>query len=168
MEPPHAEWFAGGKLNALFELPGSASRKRANRAALIWEGEPGEVYDMDLSSASFRSGAFHGCFATIRSPSRGSRGHLHADDSRSVVAMLSSARGGFTHTVIFVVSAGEALRDRINDAGVKVLDHRRCGIPKGRNGSSQAKRRPRRRSVPFGETRDRGSSCGCWKAHASI
>src|SRR3989441_13277432 len=43
-EPPHAEWFAGGKINITYNcLHRHLSTWRRNKAALIWEGEPGET-----------------------------------------------------------------------------------------------------------------------------
>src|SRR3989441_13324062 len=43
-EPPHAEWFVGGKINISYNcLDRHLSTWRRNKAALIWEGEPGDT-----------------------------------------------------------------------------------------------------------------------------
>ena len=43
-EPPHAKWFVGGKLNVSHNcLDRHLDGPRRNKAALIWEGEPGDV-----------------------------------------------------------------------------------------------------------------------------
>ena len=42
-EPPHAEWFVGGRINISYNcLDRHLSTWRRNKAAIIWEGEPGE------------------------------------------------------------------------------------------------------------------------------
>ncbi|MEJ5252663.1 MAG: acetyl-coenzyme A synthetase N-terminal domain-containing protein, partial [Armatimonadota bacterium] len=42
-DPPHAQWFIGGKLNASVNCVDRHLRSaRRNKAAIIWEGEPGE------------------------------------------------------------------------------------------------------------------------------
>ena len=42
-KPPHAKWFVGGKLNASVNcLDRHVRTARRNKAALIWEGEPGD------------------------------------------------------------------------------------------------------------------------------
>ena len=42
-EPPHAKWFVGGKLNASYNcLDRHVLNGKRNKAAIIWEGEPGD------------------------------------------------------------------------------------------------------------------------------
>ena len=51
-KPPHAKWFVGGKLNASVNcLDRHVRGARRNKAALIWEGEPGDRADADLLGA---------------------------------------------------------------------------------------------------------------------
>src|SRR5699024_8162805 len=50
-EPPHAQWFLGGKLNAAYNcVDRHRDTSRKNKAAIIWEGEKGDnkvfTYDM--------------------------------------------------------------------------------------------------------------------------
>ena len=55
-EPPHAKWFDGGKINISYNcLDRHLSTWRRNKAALIWEGEPGRHAHADLSTTSYRS-----------------------------------------------------------------------------------------------------------------
>ena len=43
-KPPHVKWFVGGKLNVSVNCVDRHLRgPRRNKAALIWEGEPGEI-----------------------------------------------------------------------------------------------------------------------------
>ena len=42
-QPPHAQWFVGGQLNASVNcLDRHVAHARRNKAAIIWEGEPGD------------------------------------------------------------------------------------------------------------------------------
>ena len=42
-DPPHAQWFVGGKLNVSYNcLDRHLTSARRNKAAIIWEGEPGD------------------------------------------------------------------------------------------------------------------------------
>ncbi len=55
-EPPHAQWFVGGKINISYNcLDRHLPTWRRNKAALIWEGEPGDTADADLSATAHRS-----------------------------------------------------------------------------------------------------------------
>ena len=56
------------------------------------------------------------------------------------VAMLACARIGAAHSVVFGGFSADALRDRINDAEAKVLDHRRRRLAAGRAGAAQGRR----------------------------
>ena len=40
--PPHAKWFLGGKINVSYNCLDRHLSKRGNKAAIIWEGEPGD------------------------------------------------------------------------------------------------------------------------------
>src|ERR1041385_7043967 len=43
-QAPHAQWFTGGKINISYNcLDRHLTTARRNKAALIWEGEPGET-----------------------------------------------------------------------------------------------------------------------------
>ena len=47
---PHAKWFVGGKINASYNcLDRHLARPRKNKAAIIWEGEPGDTRDADAT-----------------------------------------------------------------------------------------------------------------------
>jgi acetyl-CoA synthetase len=121
-DPPWARWFVGGTLNASVNcLDRHVRTARRNKAALIWEGEPGDRRTLtywDLYRDVCR-------FANVLKSlgvKRGDRVAIYLPMIPEVViAMLACARIGAPHSVVFGGFSSESLRDRINDAQAKVL-----------------------------------------------
>jgi acetyl-CoA synthetase len=120
--PPHAKWFVGGKLNVSVNcLDRHLRSPRRNKAAIIWEGEPGErrvLTYWDLSREVSR------CANALKrlGVKKGDRVAIYLPMvPEAAVAMLACARIGAVHSVVFGGFSAEALRDRINDAGATVL-----------------------------------------------
>src|SRR2546427_11289206 len=108
------EWFTGGKLNASVNcLDRHLAGPRRNKAALVWEGEPGErrvltYHDMWREVSRFANvlkglGVKRGDRVTIYMP-------MIPD---LPIPMLARARVGAVHSVIFGGFSAEALRDRM-------------------------------------------------------
>jgi len=121
-DPPHAQWFIGGKLNVSVNCVDRHVRTaRRNKAAIIWEGEPGEervltYWDLYREVTKFanvlkRLGVHRGDRVVIYMPMV----------PEAVIAMLACARIGAPHSVVFGGFSSEALRERINDCGAKVV-----------------------------------------------
>ena len=118
---PHARWFEGAKLNVSESCLDRHLPHRAEKPALVWEGEPGEVRRIGygelheqvvrLASALIDLGIRPGDRVTI----------YMGMVPEVVVAMLACARIGATHNVVFGGFASDALRDRIRDSGSKLL-----------------------------------------------
>jgi len=121
-KPPHAQWFVGGKLNASANcLDRHVKAGRGDRVALIWEGEPGDVRRITYAELLAQVGR---CANVLKSlgVKKGDRVAIYLPMVPEVaVAMLACARIGAPHTVVFGGFSAESLRDRINDAGAKVL-----------------------------------------------
>ena len=121
-QPPHAEWFVGGKLNISYNcLDRHLGTWRRNKAALIWEGEPG-----DQRTLTYQQLHSEVCkFANVLKRSgveKGDRVALYMPlIPELAIAMLACARIGATHSVIFGGFSSNALVDRINDASCKVV-----------------------------------------------
>src|SRR4051812_6078483 len=120
--PPHAKWFVGGKLNASVNCVDRHVRSsRRNKAALIWEGEPGDRRTLTYWDL-YRQGS---TFANVPKAFGGKRGDRVALYLPLIpelaIAMLACARIGAVHSVIFGGFSAEALRDRINDAQAVLL-----------------------------------------------
>ena len=81
-QPPHAEWFVGGKINISYNcLDRHLTTWRRNKAALIWEGEPGDQRTLHLPTTSLRSLQVCKRLEATRRRKRRSRRALHATDS---------------------------------------------------------------------------------------
>jgi acetyl-CoA synthetase len=120
--PPHAKWFSGGRLNVAANcLDRHLKSARRNKAAIIFEGEPGDrrVYTYwDLArevgraaNALKRLGVTKGDRVAIYLPMI----------PEAAIAMLACTRIGAVHSVVFGGFSAEALRDRINDSQCTVL-----------------------------------------------
>jgi acetyl-CoA synthetase len=120
--PPHARWFSGGKTNLSYNcLDANLQKGLRNKAALIWEGEPGDRCTMtyyDLHRAVCK------CANGLKSlgVGKGDRVALYMPMiPELVIAMLACARIGAVHSIVFGGFSAEALADRINDAKAKIL-----------------------------------------------
>jgi len=120
--PPHAKWFVGGKLNASVNcLDRHVRAGRADKTALIWEGEPGEVRRMTYGDVLREVCRFANGLKSLGLV-KGDRVAIYMPMVPEVaVAMLACARLGVVHTVVFGGFSAESLRDRINDARARVV-----------------------------------------------
>jgi len=121
-QPPHARWFVGGKLNVAANcLDRHLHGPRRNKAAIIWEGEPGDRRVLTYWDLAHEVGR---CSNALRSLGikRGDRVAIYLPlVPEAVVAMLACARIGAVHSVVFGGFSAESLRDRINDAQAVAL-----------------------------------------------
>ncbi|MBV8858188.1 MAG: acetate--CoA ligase [Acidobacteria bacterium] len=121
-EPPHAEWFVGGKINAAYNcLDRHLQTWRRNKAAIVWEGEPGEQRTLTYGQLHREVSRFANVLKRA-GVEKGDRVALYMPlVPELAVAMLACARIGAPHSVIFGGFASQALIDRINDAGCKLV-----------------------------------------------
>jgi acetyl-CoA synthetase len=151
---PYAKWFIGGKLNVSDNcLDRHVEGPRRNKAAILWEGEPGDSRVLtyrDLwrevnrfAAALRRHGVKKGDTVTIYMPMI----------PELPIAMLACARIGAPHNVVFGGFAPESLRDRINDCKAKVVitadgSYRRGGlVPLKKNTDAALKECPQVHTV---------------------
>jgi acetyl-CoA synthetase len=130
--PPHAKWFVGGKLNVSANcLDRHLEGPRRNKAAIIWEGEPGDrrvLTYWDLAREVNR------CANALRrlGVKRGDRVAIYLPMvPEAAISMLACARIGAIHSVVFGGFSAEALRDRINDASAVALITADAGYRRG-------------------------------------
>jgi acetyl-CoA synthetase len=130
---PFAKWFVGGKLNISYNcLDRHLSTWRKNKAAFIWEGEPGEVRTLTYQQLHAEVCRFANVLKKTRVRS-GDRVALYMPlVPELAIAMLACARIGATHTVIFGGFSADAIRDRVNDGGCKVIVTADGGYRRGR------------------------------------
>jgi acetyl-CoA synthetase len=142
-KPPFAKWFADGQLNACYNCVDRHLATRADKRALIWEGEPGDervltyrdlYQEVNRAAQMLRNlGLTKGDRVAIYMPLI----------PEVVVAMLACARLGAPHTVVFGGFSPEALRDRIIDCEAKIVittdgGYRRGGIVPLKNNTDAA------------------------------
>ncbi|HEY8490151.1 MAG TPA: acetate--CoA ligase, partial [Dehalococcoidia bacterium] len=121
-QPPHARWFVGGTTNAAYNcLDRHLATPRRHKAALIWEGEPGEVRTLTYQQLHREVCRFANALKTL-GVQPGDRVALYLPMIPELpIAMLACARLGATHTVVFGGFSAEALRDRVTDAQATVV-----------------------------------------------
>ncbi|MBI3013380.1 MAG: AMP-binding protein, partial [Elusimicrobia bacterium] len=131
-KPPYAKWFVGGKINVCYNcVDRFLGTPTQNKAAIIWEGEPG-----DTQTLTYRQLYTEVCkFANVLKKlgvKKGDRVILYMPMIPELaIALLSCARIGAVHSVVFGGFSSEALRDRINDADAKVVVTASGGYRKG-------------------------------------
>jgi acetyl-CoA synthetase len=121
-QPPHAKWFVGGKLNASVNcLDRHVSGPRRNKAALIWEGEPGDRRTLTYFDLFRQVSAFANVLKSL-GIEKGDRVAIYLPlIPELAIAMLACSRIGAVHNVVFGGFSAESLRDRINDARARLL-----------------------------------------------
>jgi len=119
---PNAEWFVGGKLNASANcLDRHLRTARRNKAAIVWEGEPGDRRTLTYWDLYRQVSAFANVLKSL-GVKRGDRVALYLPlIPELAIAMLACARIGAVHSVVFGGFSAESLRDRINDAQAVLL-----------------------------------------------
>jgi acetyl-CoA synthetase len=121
-QPPHVRWFVGAQTNLATNcLDRHLAGARRNKAALIWEGEPGDQRTLTyqqlhrevcrLANALARLGIGKGDRVTIYLPLI----------PEAVIAMLACARIGAPHSVVFGGFSADAVAERNRDAGAKLV-----------------------------------------------
>jgi acetyl-CoA synthetase len=120
--PPYAKWFVGGKLNVCHNcVDRHLDGFRRNKAALIWEGEPGDTQVLTYHDLHQRVTRFARVLRDL-GVAKGDRVAIYLPMiPEAAIAMLACARIGAIHSVVFGGFSPDSLADRINDAEAKVL-----------------------------------------------
>ncbi|MGE0887364.1 MAG: acetate--CoA ligase [Blastocatellales bacterium] len=119
---PFAEWFVGGQINLSYNcLDRHLTTWRKNKAAIIWEGEPGDQRTLTYQQLHREVCKFANVLKKL-GVEKGDRVAIYMPMVPELpVAMLACARIGATHSIIFGGFSAEALKDRINDAQAKAV-----------------------------------------------
>jgi acetyl-CoA synthetase len=136
-ELPHARWFEGATLNVTEScLDQHLKTDVRKKTAIIWEGEleegkPNSIRRLTYEDLHHEVVRCAGALAKL-GVTKGDRVAIYMGMVPEVaVAMLACARLGATHSVVFGGFAADALRDRINDCGAKVLITQDGGMRRG-------------------------------------
>src|SRR5438552_17868319 len=121
-QPPHAKWFVGGRLNVSVNcLDRHVRGPRRNKAALIWQGEPGDRRTLTYFELYRQVSMFANVLKSL-GVTKGDRVALYLTlVPELAISMLACARIGAVHSVVFGGFSSTALIDRINDAQCKVV-----------------------------------------------
>ncbi|MFL5554761.1 MAG: AMP-binding protein, partial [Gemmatimonadaceae bacterium] len=121
-DAPHVKWFIGGKLNVAANcIDRHIEGARRNKAALVWEGEPGDQRTLTYWDLYCEVSKFANVLKKLGAR-KGDRIAIYLPlIPEAAIAMLACARIGAIHSVVFGGFSPESLRDRINDAEAKIL-----------------------------------------------
>jgi acetyl-CoA synthetase len=119
---PFVKWFLGGQTNISYNcLDRHLRSPRKNKAALVWEGEPGEIRTLTYQQLHRQCCRFANALISL-GIQPGDRVVIYMGMIPELaIAMLACARIGATHSVVFGGFSADSLRDRINDAGAVAL-----------------------------------------------
>ena len=121
-QPPFAQWFVGGQLNISYNcLDRHLTTWRRNKAAIIWEGEPGDSRTLTYGELHREVCLFANAMKQL-GIQKGDRVAIYLPMiPEAAIAMLACARIGAPHSVVFGGFSSEALRDRLVDAQAKLV-----------------------------------------------
>ncbi len=118
---PFYQWFNDGELNASYNCIDRHLEKRANKTAILFEADNGDVTEVSYQDLYNRVCQFANGLKTL---------HLNPGDRvviylpmgiEAVVAMQACARLGLTHSVVFGGFSAKSLEERIHDAGARAV-----------------------------------------------
>jgi acetyl-CoA synthetase len=121
-DPPYVKWFIGGKLNASYNcLDRHIKTPRKNKAAIIWEGEPGDRQTLTYYDLYREVNKFANVLKSL-GIRKGDRVSIYLPMIPELpIAMLACARIGAPHNVVFSAFSPKALKERIEDSKSKLL-----------------------------------------------
>lgn len=120
-DPPHAEWFSGGRFNITHNaLDRHVKTWRKNKVAYIWEGESGQVVKLTYHDLYVRVNQMANALRSL-GVGKGDRVSIYLPMILELpIAMLACAKIGAVHSVVFSGFWAKAFQERANDAQVKV------------------------------------------------
>jgi acetyl-CoA synthetase len=120
-DAPAFRWFADGELNVSWNCLDVHLAERGHKTAIVFEGEPGEVRRLSYRELHSEVGRFANALKA-QGVRRGDRVVIYMPlVPEAVVAMQACARIGAIHSVVFGGFSAPSLKDRIEDAGAKLL-----------------------------------------------
>jgi acetyl-CoA synthetase len=121
-DAPFVRWFEGGKLNVAQQCIDRHLKTRKNKTAILFEGDRGDVENITYLNLYHRVNQFANMLKEDFGVRKGDRVVIYMPMiPEAAYAMLACARIGAIHSVVFGGFSAEALRDRIEDAGAKVV-----------------------------------------------
>ena len=120
-EPPHAKWFFGGRLNACHNCVDRHAARDPHRRAIVFEGEPGDVRTITYGELRDEVSRLANALKAL-GVGKGDRVLAYMPMMPELaMTMLACARIGAVHTVVFGGFSADAIHERANDAGAKLI-----------------------------------------------
>src|SRR5258708_2057338 len=118
---PNFRWFTDGQLNVSHNCLDVHLAHRGDKVAVIFEGEPGDVRKLTYTQLHQDVCQFANALKAL-GIGRGDRVIVYMPlIPEAVVAMQACARIGAVHSVVFGGFSANAVKDRIEDAGAKLV-----------------------------------------------
>jgi acetyl-CoA synthetase len=118
---PHYQWFADGKLNISYNCIDRHLEQQSDKTAIIFEGEQGDTRHISYAQLHHDVCQFANGLKSL-GVGLGDRIILYMPMTpEAVVAMQACARIGATHSVVFGGFSAASLKDRIENAGAKIV-----------------------------------------------
>lgn len=119
--PPFARWFTGGQINASYNALDVHQKTRANKPAILWEGENGDTRNISYRDLWIETQKLSNVLKSL-GINKGDRVTIYLPMiPELIISMLACSRIGATHTVVFSGFSASSLRDRIEDSGSKLV-----------------------------------------------
>jgi acetyl-CoA synthetase len=133
LEEVDFSWFAGGQLNACYNCVDRHLEDRADKTAIIWAAdEVGEYQRITYQQLKYEVCRMANVL-TAHGVKKGDRIAIYLPMIPTLAyTMLACARIGAVHSVVFAGFSADSLRDRILDAGCKILITANEGLRGGR------------------------------------
>ncbi|MBS0633967.1 MAG: acetate--CoA ligase [Verrucomicrobia bacterium] len=130
--PPDAKWFVGGTLNACYNcVDRHITGETRNKAAIIWEGERGDTRTLTYWDLYREVSKFANVLKS-RGIKKGDTVAIYMPMiPEAIISMLACCRIGAIHTVVFGGFSADALNDRVQDSGAKLVITADGGFRKG-------------------------------------
>ncbi len=121
MEAPNYRWFVDGQMNVSYNCLDVHLESAGDKVAIIFEGEPGDVRKLTYRQLHAEVGR---CANALKAQGigKGDRVVIYLPlIPEAVIAMQACARIGAVHSVVFGGFSANAVKDRIEDAGAKLV-----------------------------------------------
>lgn len=119
--PPFGKWFVGGILNACYNALDIHQNTRAEKPAILWEGENGDSSVLTYKDLLDQVNKFSNALKSL-GLKKGDRVTIYLPMIPELsISMLACARIGAIHTVVFSGFSSNALKDRIDDSKSKIV-----------------------------------------------
>jgi len=119
---PFYKWFSGGELNVAHQCVDRHLATKKNKAAIIFEGDNGDQRILTYRELAYEVNKTANMFKHEFGVQKGDRVVIYMPMiPESAIVMLACAKIGAIHSVVFGGFSADALRDRIIDAGAKLV-----------------------------------------------